>query len=94
MEEDNAILKRLELVEKLTPKKGEGFNVVAVEEYASDIEDELELIGHFDTRAEADAMVTEMKEQDPEVIVYVYGEDEQAPEEPATNGLRKFINSL
>lgn len=74
---DDANERRVQNMKKLTPGHGEGFNIVVVNEFARDVDDELELAGHYDTWEEA----TEARERllddstGDEQRIYIYGDD-------------------
>lgn len=54
----------------MTPKTG--FNVVGVDDYEVDPESKLYLIGHFDSREEAEAERKAREKADPDEVVHIY----------------------
>lgn len=74
---------RMAMKAKLIPETG--FNLVEVDNYAREIDDELELLAHYDTAEEAAAEKAELLAEDPTRILYIYDKDgsfAEPPEEP------------
>lgn len=65
------MVKRLTAKERMTP--GAGFNLVGVDAYASDVEDELYLVGRFATRADAEAVKAARLLKDAAEKLHIYG---------------------
>ncbi len=78
---------RLDRVEAMIPKSG--FNVVRVDSFAREIEDEIELVAHFESRDEADAFLREMLVEDPEQVLYIYPSDENDAESGSARSMQK-----
>jgi hypothetical protein len=64
------VKKALAAMEKMTPK--EGFNLVGVDDFEPPGE-ELFLIGHFDTKDEAEAAKAERLRENPDAVMHIYG---------------------
>jgi hypothetical protein len=70
----DAITARLQAQRAMTPKPGEGYNVVGVDTF-EDPGDELYLIGNYSTRAEAEKKAESYRKAHPdEERIYIYGE--------------------
>lgn len=69
------MLKRLTAKARMTPAAGSGFNLVGVDTYASDVEDELYLVGTFVTRAEAEDAKAARLKKDPDERLYIFGSE-------------------
>jgi len=90
MAEQDDFGSRLKLMEGMIPT--DGYNVVQVDDFARNIEDELELVGHFDSKDEAEAKVEELVAADPDAKVYIYGaelNDGDDEEPPIANWAKK-----
>jgi hypothetical protein len=72
------IAKRLAVKEKMTPKQG--FDLVGLDDFEVEPEDELYFIEHFETQKEAEAAQKARKEDDPDEVTYVFGRDYKFPE--------------
>lgn len=71
------LAKQIEAMVGLSPGKGEGYNLVEVDEFALPGEDLVRVSSHA-TRAEAESAKREQEQQHPGVTFYVYG----PPEDP------------
>lgn len=69
----SAMTERMDAKDELTPDQG--FNLVGFDDY-EEPGDELYLIAHFDTRAEADAALRERQSADEDEVLYVYGSED------------------
>jgi len=78
--------KRLAAKEKLTPKAG--FNLVGVDDFEP-AGDDLFLVGHYETRDEAEAEMDRRLAAQPSGKYYIYG-----PDTPAGKGAPDFILDL
>jgi len=70
----NDFQKRLRAKRDMTPKPGQGYNLVGVDDF-EDPGDELYLIDHFPTRARADAARLDRKRRKSDETLYVYGSE-------------------
>jgi len=76
---DNVMV-RVRAMDRFIPV--EGYNVVAVDTFETDADCELSLVGHYDTREQAEAAAERHREQYPHDRAHIYGPARQA-ETPA-----------
>ena len=65
------IEQRLDLKAKLLPKTG--YNLVVLDDYAETIPEELSLVKHFETLAEANAKLARLQKANPDTRYFIYG---------------------
>lgn len=69
------LMRRLEAKRALTPPPGQGYNVVGVDPFEDDPGQNLHLIDHFATRAEAEAFIAKSKRRYI-INLEIYGSEE------------------
>jgi hypothetical protein len=80
---------RLRAQKAMTPRKGEGYNVVGVDSF-EEPGDELYLIGNYSTQEEAERVAALRRRQHPDTV-HVYAPSDDAEKSLVRGDLRKHV---